>query len=255
MTTKPKLLVLSAALAVACITGVIYWMTLPRLDLWTELRPDESVEKGMTVMVDDVPAGVVTAIEQRGVAKVARLRLNQKDIIESKARQGMVRVAEQQGAVRLVTDLAATEAAPLTRGAFIPTKGKFEILALKYSDSRNWGVVGAVIALIGTFGFVLLRFLRVGALLIALLVATGAAWLLHPLVIPLVEQVYANMPEQRVAGSVERSTITSASAASVEERLLALTRQRPAPRTVAFAVAFIGCVMVTTTAARLFSRC
>lgn len=248
-------MILGAALAVACIAGVLYWMSLPRLDLWTELRSGESIEKGMTVMVDQVTAGKVIAIEQRGTAKVARLRLNQKDIIESKARQGLVRVAEQTGGVYLVTDLAPMEAAPLTNGAFIPTKGKLEILALKYADSRNWGVIGAVLALFGTVGFVLIRFLRVGVMLIALLVATGAAWLLHPLAVPYVERAYATIPEQGATGPVQGSSIASAPVASVEQKLLALTRQRPAPRTVAFAVTFVGCVIVTTTAVRVLNKC
>ena len=207
----------------------------------TKLGNDEQMPEKAPVLVDNVQAGYVKALKVEGGERVAVLAITNAQIAKKELKTGIVRVIED-GRINLRTDGVKTDSAPLSMGAYIPSKSKAQYAVEKFTSAPMLAVVVIAVAVVLLVMICLKSATHFVVLSLALTLAGVSAWALHPYLVPEIQTLYQSMP---TTSKAEANTANQPSAAksgsglaTVEKYFVDVLNNRPDPQVLAFAATF-----------------
>lgn len=202
----------------------------------TVVSPDEGIAKNSAVTVDGQRSGEVKQVQVKDGQLVAEFDVDRS--AEGQIRQGIVRV-RNGNVVDLRTTTVDANAQPLPAGAFIPVQSALQHNLSKYTHNRTVLIVAAALVLALLLAVFFGRAFKSGLMLAGLLLfSTVAAWLLHPLLTPYVERLYATTANAGVAATGTQPP-SATTVQALQNKLQAILASRPDPQIVAFIAALL----------------
>jgi hypothetical protein len=213
-------------------------------EIHTRLAAADRTEANAPVLLHGRPIGSVAAVEERAGQRSARL------VIRPDAPAlpvGTVVTEVSPSGIELDASLVGSGAPQIERGHWLPRRTPSPAEAFRIDTQRlaeripgvgglglerSTVLVGAALALVVLF---LLR----GAL-VAAFIAGGAAWLLHPFLLPWVTRQMVKARQAQTAVEGVGSTFAEQSvAAGVNEKLTEILNQAPGPVPLSFGLTFL----------------
>lgn len=214
----------------------------------TVVGPDEGITKHSAVTVDGQRAGEVKQVQVKDGQLVAEFDVDRS--AEGQIRQGVVRV-RSGNVVDLRTTTVDANAQPLPAGAFIPVQSPIHHNLSKYTHNRTVLIVAAALVVALLLAVFFGRAFKSGLVLAGLLLfSTMSAWLLHPLLTPYVERLYATTGVS-ATGTQPTSTTT---VQALQSKLQAILASRPDPQIVAFIAALLASLVLIACLIGLMKR-
>jgi len=212
----------------------------------TVVEPDEGIAKNSPVTMDGQRVGEVRHVNVRDGQLVVEFSVDRST--EPQMRQGIARI-RSGGVVDLRTATVEANALPLTSGAVIPVQSALHYNLSKYTRNRTVLIVAAALVAVLLLAVLLGGAFKSGVVFAGLLFfSTASAWLLHPLLTPYVERLYATMTNAGVAATGTQIPSTT-TVQAFQSKLQAILASRPDPQIVAFLAAllaslvFIACLI------------
>lgn len=217
----------------------------------TVVNPDEGITKNSVVTVDGQRAGEVKQVRVKDGQLVAEFDVNRS--AEGQISQGIVRI-RNGNVVDLRTTTVAANAQPLPAGAFVPVQSALQHNLSKYTHNRTVLIVAAALVVALLLAVFFGRAFKSGVALAGLLLfSTVSAWLLHPLLTPYVERLYATTANAGVAATgIQPPSTTTVQA--LQSKLQAILASRPDPQIVAFIAALLASLVLIACLIGLMKR-
>jgi len=247
------------------------------LRLQVVLGPQESIEKGTPVFVDDMKAGSVVSVGTEAGDRVANIEIDE-DSARERLRVGAVRLKEN-GLIRIRTDAVEADAPLLPHGARVPTSSKLGYLVTKYSGKSTIVVILIGLAAVVVLWLVFRSLVGTVGLILCVALAGVITQVSTPYVAPWVEMAMEKLgppaptstgtqsPEggTRAPGGSDKVRVGGGNlptsgevAARAEDGLIEVVNMRPSPLVVTwcavFIVLFIALNIILGRAARVWRK-
>lgn len=217
----------------------------------TVVNPDEGIAKNSPVTVDGQRVGEVRHVDMKDGQLIAEFSVDRST--EPQMRQGIARI-RSTGVVDLRTATVEANALPLASGAFIPVQSALHYNLSKYMRNRTVLVVAAALVAALLLAIFFGRAFKSGLVLAGLLFfSTVSAWLLHPLLTPYVERLYATTTNASVA-AIGAQAPSTAAVQTLQSKLQAILASRPDPQIVAFIAALLASLVLIACLIGLIKR-
>jgi hypothetical protein len=191
--------------------------------------------------VDGQRAGEVKQVQVKDGQLVAEFDVDRS--AEGQIRQGIIRV-RNSNVVDLRTTTVDANAQPLSAGAFIPVQSALQHNLSKYTLNRTVLIVAAALVVALLLAVLFGRAFKSGLVLAGLLLfSTVSAWLLHPMLTPYVERLYATTANTGIAAAGAQPT-SATTVQALQSKLQAILASRPDPQIVAFIAALLVSLVI-----------
>jgi len=164
------------------------------LNLSTVVDGEENIGAGAAVFLDGEPVGAVSQIESLGEDDLVQFRVEKNDEIKLRLRRGLERIPSAKG-IELSSSSIEGDAPELTNGERIPTRSLGDRILDQISVGRTLTIVALGLGVLLVMFLVLKSFFPFVTALISLVLAGVTALVIHPLMEPVVHDLY-NTVEQ-----------------------------------------------------------
>jgi len=228
----------------------------------TVLTDNERIAEKAPVLVDGVTAGYLKALRIEGGNRIAELVFID-ELAERTIKDGVVRVLSNNGSIDLRSANTQRQSPSQSVAAPIPTQSQAEYALRQYATKQTLVVAGIALLVVLILCLICKSLFHVGLIVLCLAVAGLTAWILHPYLIPHIEQLYAAAPDHVQGASPPDSAASPGgnSSRSIERWDSGFVRaleHKPHPRVVAFAailvLAFIPYAILLGSAVRSLRR-